>query len=97
MTTPTRGLNRKLLIVAGLLIVGGLGVMTGQGLAHPAGAWANGWLEDDCSGLCLWLFGLWCGATLAHKHIIKPLHAYHAEQMEAHAKHAERLDRLERE
>ncbi len=94
---PTPQHLNRLLILAGVLIVAGLGVLTGQGLARPSGAWANGWIEDDASGFCLWLFGLWCGATLAHKHIVKPMREHHEEVIALHkAHHAELLERIDR-
>jgi membrane protein DedA with SNARE-associated domain len=75
-------LNRLLLITTGILIVGGLSFLTAQGIAHPHGVWANGWVEDDCSGFVLYLFGVWCG-SLIHKHLVKPMKLRHS-RAEAH-------------
>jgi uncharacterized membrane protein AbrB (regulator of aidB expression) len=77
------------LIVAGILLIG----LVIYGIVDTNGTQDNGWIEDVGS----WLLGLWCGASLAHKHIVKPMREHHAEVIALHkAHHAELLERIDR-
>jgi hypothetical protein len=79
----------RVLILAGILLI----LLVIYGIVRPNGTQDNGWIEDVGS----WLLGLWCGASLAHKHIVKPMREHHEEVIALHkAHHAELLERIDR-